>query len=495
MASADVMKPVKDGGVAASQDGPQTPASILHRVVDEGIENIDYRFIDIQGTWHHFTTPVGQLSRSVFVDGVGFDGSSIRTWKEIHESDMLVLPDPKTARIDPFFKHKTLVMICDIIDTVTREVYHRDPRTVAKKCIDYLRSTGIGDQAYFGPEAEFFVFDEIRFSNPTDGSGAAYTINSSEAHWNSGKESDLGNLAFKIRAKGGYFPTPPADTLQDYRADVAQTLEAMGIEVEALHHEVASAGQCEIDMRFQSLVDMADNMQWFKYVVKNTARAYGKTATFMPKPVFNDNGSGMHVHISIWEGETNLFAGDVYGGLSDLALHFVGGLVKHARALIAITNPTTNSYKRLVPGFEAPVNMAYSARNRSAAIRIPTYSSNPQTKRIEFRTPDNSCNAYLGFAALIMAGLDGIQNKIDPGKPFDQDIFFTSARDLEGVVTAPMSLDSALDALEADNAWLLKGDVFTADLIETFIDYKRREEVDMMRQRPHPFEFELYHDC
>lgn len=472
-----------------------TPADLMHRVVDENIEYIDYRFIDIQGIWHHLSAPVSQFNESVFTDGVGFDGSSIRTWKEIHESDMLVIPDPGTARLDPFFKLRTLVMVCDIIDTDTREVYHRDPRSVAKKCLEYLRSTGIGDEAYFGAEAEFFVFDEIRFSNPADGSGGMYIINSTEAHWNSGEESELGNLAFKIRAKGGYFPTPPTDTLQDYRAEVAHILEGMGIEVEALHHEVASAGQCEIDMRYQSLLEMADNLQWFKYVVKNTARRHRKTATFMPKPIFNDNGSGMHTNTSIWKGDKNLFAGDKYAGLSPLALHFIGGLVKHAQALIALTNPTTNSYKRLVSGFEAPVNMAYSAQNRSAAIRIPTYSDNPKTKRIEFRTPDPSCNPYLAFSAMVMAGLDGIQNKIDPGKPFDKDIFFTSARDLEGIVIAPMSLDQALDALEEDHDWLLKGDVYTADLIETFIDFKRREEVDNLRQRPHPFEFELYHDC
>jgi glutamine synthetase len=472
-----------------------TPADLIRRAVDENIKYVDYRFIDIQGTWHHFTAPVSQFNEAVFKEGVGFDGSSIPAWKEIHESDMLVLPDPRTARLDPFFEAKTLVLLCDVIDAVTKEDYHRDPRSLAKKCIEYLRSTDIGDQAYFGPEAEFFVFDEIRFSNPADGSSSVYSIDSMEAHWNSGEESELGNLAFRIRAKGGYFPTPPTDTLQDYRAEVASILEEMGIEVEALHHEVASAGQCEIDMRYGTLLEMADKLQWFKYVVKNTARRKRKTATFMPKPVFNDNGSGMHMNVSLWKGDKNLFAGKKYAGLSQQALYFIGGLVKHARALIALTNPTTNSYKRLVPGFEAPVNMAYSASNRSAAIRIPTYSDNPNTKRIEFRTPDPSCNAYLAFSAMVMAGLDGIQNKLDPGEPFDKDIFFTSARDLEGVVTAPMSLDQALDALEEDHDWLLKGEVFTTDLLKTFIDYKRREEVDNMRQRPHPFEFELYHDC
>ncbi|MFC1482045.1 type I glutamate--ammonia ligase [Candidatus Neomarinimicrobiota bacterium] len=471
-----------------------TPAEISTLIKEEEIEFVDYRFIDIQGTWHHFSTSVSQWDESIFTDGVGFDGSSIRAWKEINESDMLIVPDPKTARIDPFFERKTLVMICDILDTIDKKIYHRDPRSIAHKCIDYMTSTGIADQAYFGPEAEFFVFDEIRFSNPNDGSGAVYTINSDEAHWNSGADTEGGNLANKIRAKGGYFPTPPADTLQDYRADVATILEDMGIEIEALHHEVASAGQCEIDMRYQPLIEMADNLQWFKYVVKNTARMYGKTATFMPKPVFNDNGSGMHANVSIWKGGKNLFAGDKYAGLSQEALWFIGGLIKHARPLIAITNPTTNSYKRLVPGFEAPVNMAYSARNRSAAIRIPTYSDNENTKRLEFRTPDPSCNAYLAFSAMIMAGLDGIQNKLDPGEPLDKDIFFTSARDLEGVIIAPMSLDQALDDLEADHDWLTKGDVFTKDMIATFIDFKRREEVDTMRQRPHPYEFELYHD-
>ena len=472
-----------------------TPADLVRRVAEEDIDYVDYRFIDIQGAWHHLSTPVSQFNESVFRDGVGFDGSSIRTWKEIHESDMIILPDPTTARLDPFFKDRTMVMVCDIIDAVTKDVYHRDPRSIAKKCLAYLESTGIGDQAVFGPEAEFFVFDEIRFSNPADGSGAVYAIDSEEAHWNSGEESELGNLAFKIRAKGGYFPTPPTDTLQDYRAEVSRILEEMGIEVEALHHEVASAGQCEIDIRYEPLVEMADNLQWLKYVVKNTARKFHKSATFMPKPVFNDNGSGMHINVSLWKGDKNLFAGKQYAGLSNTALYFIGGLVKHAKALIAFTNPTTNSYKRLVPGFEAPVNMAYSASNRSAAIRIPTYSDNEKTKRIEFRTPDPSCNAYLAFSAVVMAGLDGIQNKIDPGDPFDKDIFFTSARDLEGVVTAPMSLNQALDDLEADHEWLLKGDVFTTDLIQTFIDFKRREEVDNLRQRPHPFEFELYHDC
>lgn len=472
-----------------------TPVDLIKRVAEENIEFVDYRFIDIQGTWHHFSTPVSQFSDSVFNEGVGFDGSSIPAWKEIHESDMLIVPDPTTARIDPFFERKTLVMICDVIDTITKDVYHRDPRSIARKVIEYLKSTGLGDQAYFGPEAEFFVFDDIRFSNPEDGSMALYAIDSDEAHWNSGEEVIGGNLANKIRAKGGYFPTPPADTLQDFRADVAITLETMDIEIEALHHEVASAGQCEIDMRYATLMNMADNMQWFKYIIKNTARKYGKTATFMPKPVFNDNGSGMHTNVSVWNGDKNIFSGDAYAGLSQEALHFIGGMIKHAKALIAITNPTTNSYKRLVAGFEAPVNMAYSARNRSAAIRIPTYSTNPKTKRIEFRTPDPSGNVYLTFSAIIMAGLDGIQNKIDPGEPLDQDIFFMSARDLEGITTAPMSLNQALDCLEADHDWLLKGDVFTKDLIDTFIDYKRREEVDVMRQRPHPMEFELYHDC
>lgn len=472
-----------------------TPNELVRQVADERIEFIDYRFIDIQGTWHHFSVPASQFHESVFTEGVGFDGSSIRTWKEIHESDMLIYPDPTTARIDPFFKNKTLVMICDIIDTVTHEPYHRDPRSIAAKCIEYLKSTGIGDQAYFGPEAEFFVFDEIRFSNPEDGSMAVYSIDSDEAHWNSGNTTEGGNLANKIRAKSGYFPTPPADTLQDFRAYTARVLEELGIEIEALHHEVASAGQCEIDMRYQGLMEMADNMQWFKYVVKNSARVFGKTATFMPKPVFNDNGSGMHINVSLWMGDKNIFAGDKYANLSQEALWFIGGIIKHAKALTAITNPTTNSYKRLVPGFEAPVNMAYSARNRSAAIRIPTYSENPKTKRIEFRTPDPSANAYMAFSAVVMAGLDGIQNKIDPGDPLQEDIFFMSARDLEGIVTAPSSLDHALNALEADQEWLIKGDVFTQDLLDAFIDFKRREEVDAMRQRPHPFEFELYHDC
>jgi glutamine synthetase len=404
---------------------------------------------------------------------------------------MLVVPDPETAVLDPFYETTTLSLICDIYDPVTKERYQRCPRYIASKAESYLQSTGIADTAYFGPEAEFFLLDDIRF-----GSGiqkAFYTIDSREGIWNSGREEGP-NLGYKPRLGEGYFPVPPHDSMADIRNEMMEVLGTMGIEVEAAHHEVATGGQMEIDLRFGSLLKTADQMMMYKYVVKNVARRHGKTVTFMPKPLYSDNGSGMHVHVSLWNGELPLFYGENYANLSEMALHFMGGVLQHARALIALTNPTTNSFRRLVPGFEAPVNLAYSQRNRSAAIRIPVYSRNPSTKRIEFRCPDPSCNPYLAFTAILMAGLDGIQNKTDPGEPLDKDIYDLPPEELANVPAAPASLEEALECLRDDHEFLLKGDVFTQDIVNTWIDYKMENEIREMRLRPHPFEFSLYYD-
>ncbi|MFB3118385.1 MAG: type I glutamate--ammonia ligase, partial [Myxococcota bacterium] len=428
----------------------------------------------------------------VFEDGFGFDGSSIRGWQAINESDMLMIPDPSTAFMDPFFEHSTLVMICDIVDPITRERYSRDPRYIASKAENYLKQSGIGDTAYFGPEAEFFVFNSARFH--TSENEGYYHIDSIEGKWNSGREEGGANLAYKTRYKEGYFPLPPADSMQDLRTEMVLEMEKLGIVVEAHHHEVGTAGQAEIDMKFTTLVKMADQVLNYKYIVKNVARKNGVTATFMPKPLFEDNGSGMHTHQSLWKGGKPLFAGDGYGGFSQLGLHYVGGILKHSRALAAFSNPTTNSYKRLVPGFEAPVNLALSTRNRSAACRIPMYSDNPKAKRIEVRYPDPSCNPYLTFAAMLMAGLDGIENKIDPGEPLDKDIYALSPQEAEGIPVMPASLEEALMELEADHEFLLRGNVFTEDALEMWISYKREKEIDPIRLRPHPHEFELYFD-
>lgn len=453
---------------------------------------VDLRFIDWPGSWQHCSFPVGQIDESVFEDGLGFDGSSIRGWQGIQESDMLMVPDPSTAFIDPFYQHPTLVMICDIVDPITKERYSRDPRWIATKAENYLKQTGIGDTAFIGPEAEFFVFNHARFStSPNEG---YFHIDSREGVWNSGAEEGGSNLAYKTRHKQGYFPVPPSDTLQDVRSEMCLEMEKLGITIEAQHHEVGTAGQCEIDMKFEPLVKMADQLCIYKYVVKNVARLHGMTATFMPKPVFEDNGSGMHTHQSIWKDGKPLFAGDGYAGLSDLGAWYIGGVLKHSRALAAFTNPTTNSYKRLVPGFEAPVNLALSARNRSAACRIPMYSASPKAKRVEVRYPDPSCNPYLAFAALLMAGIDGIENKIDPGEPLEKDIYALSPEELKAVPTMPGSLEEAIAELEQDHDFLLKGDVFTEDAIQTWLEYKRTEEVDPVRLRPHPHEFELYFD-
>ena len=453
----------------------------------------DFRFCDFLGTWQHCSYPMSEIDESVFEDGLGFDGSSIRGWQAIHESDMLVVPDAATAFIDPFFAHPTIVFICNIVDPVTHQPYSRDPRHVARKAEAYLQKTGLGDTAYFGPEAEFFVFGHARFSTGAD--HGLYQLDSIEAVWNSGKEEDGKNLAFKTRHKQGYFPVPPADTLQDVRAEMVLAMEGMGIRIEAHHHEVATAGQCEIDMRFDSLVGMADKLMKYKYVVRQVARKHGLVATFMPKPIFGDNGSGMHVHQSLWKGGKPLFAGKGYAGLSDLALHYIGGVLEHSRALAAFTNPGTNSYKRLTPGFEAPVNLALSKRNRSASCRIPLYSENPAAKRVEVRYPDPTCNPYLSFAAMLMAGLDGVRKKTSPGEPLDQDIYEMSPHELARIPTMPGSLDEALAELEAGHAFLREGDVFTQDVIDTQIGYKRKNEIDAMRLRPHPHEFELYFDA
>ena len=447
--------------------------------------------MDFPGLWQHFTIPVKKLDEDVFEEGIGFDGSSIRGWQAINESDMLVMPQPETAILDPFTEVPTLSMICNIVDPITREDYSRDPRNVARKAVNYLKSTGIADTAFFGPEAEFFIFDDVRFDqNPHEG---YYHVDSIEGEWNRGRVENP-NLGYKLRHKEGYFPVPPADQMMDLRNEMMVVLIECGIDVEAQHHEVGTAGQAEIDLRFQELVTMADAMLMYKYIIKNVAKRRGKTVTFMPKPVFADNGSGMHTHLSLWKEGEPLFAGSGYAGLSDMGLHTIGGILKHAPAVLAFTNPTTNSYKRLVPGFEAPVNLAYSQRNRSACCRIPMYSPSPKSKRVEFRCPDPSCNPYLAFSALLMACIDGIQNKISPGEPMDKDIYDLPPEEAAEVAQTPGSLDEALTALERDHEFLLRGDVFTEDVIETWISYKRENEVDALRVRPHPYEFCLYYD-
>ncbi len=468
-----------------------TPKEVLGMAKKNGVKIVDLRFMDFPGLWQHFSVPIRELEESSFEDGFGFDGSSIRGWQPIHASDMLVIPDAATAKMDPFYEAPTLVLICDIADPVTREPYTRDPRNIAKKADAYLKSSGLGDVAYIGPEAEFFIFDDIRFESTRF--GAFYEIDSIEGAWNTGRDEGP-NLGYKPRHKEGYFPVPPMDKFQDLRTEMVLTLEELGIETEAQHHEVATAGQSEIDMRFKPLLQMADQLMWFKYVLKNVAYRNNHTVTFMPKPLFEDNGTGMHTHISIWNGDQPLFAGDKYAGVSQEALYAIGGILKHARALCAFTNPTTNSYKRLVPGFEAPVNLAYSSRNRSAAVRLPMYSTSPKAKRIEFRTPDPSCNGYLAFSAILMAVIDGIQNKIDPGDPLDKDIYNLPPEELAEIPSAPGSLDEALEALKADQEFLLKGDVFTQDAIDMWIEYKTENEINDVKLRPHPHEFYLYYD-
>jgi glutamine synthetase len=468
---------------------------VLEFAKKNNVVMVDLKFTDWPGLWQHFSVPLHELEESSFEDGFGFDGSSIRGWQAIHASDMLVVPDPETALLDPFCDAPTLSLLCDIVDPITRESYTRDPRFIAKKAANYLKTTALGDTIYFGPEAEFFVFNQARFeTGPNIG---YYEVDSVEGRWNTGRAEDFGqpNLAYKPRYKEGYFPVPPTDSQQNLRTEMVVEMEKLGIIIEAQHHEVATAGQAEIDMKFSPIVEMGDRLMLYKYVVKNVARRNGLTATFMPKPLFDDNGSGMHCHQSIWKDGKPLFAGDKYAGLSDMALWYIGGILKHAGAIAGFTNPTTNSYRRLVPGFEAPINLAYSSRNRSAACRIPMYSQSPKAKRVEVRFPDPSCNPYLAFAAMAMAGIDGIENKIDPGAPLDKNIYALSPEEAAGVPTMPASLEDALDNLEEDRDFLLKGDVFTSDAIDTWVEYKRESEVSQVRLRPHPHEFELYFDC
>ncbi|HKY71186.1 MAG TPA: type I glutamate--ammonia ligase [Nitrospira sp.] len=454
------------------------------------VQVVDLKFVDLIGTWQHFTIPASELTEDLFKDGSGLDGSSIRGWKAINNSDMLVVPDPATACLDPFTSVPTLSLVGNVVDPISRETYERDPRYIAQKAEKYLQSTKIGDTSYWGPEAEFFIFDQARYDQ-TSHSGY-YHIDSDEGVWNMGQDGI--NLGGKIRHKEGYFPVPPTDTQQDIRSEMILEMEKVGIAIEKHHHEVATAGQAEIDIRFDSLVRTADKMMMYKYIVKNVARRHGKTVTFMPKPIFGDNGSGMHTHQSIWKEGKPLFAGKEYAGVSQMCLHYIGGILKHAPALAAITNPTTNSYKRLTPGFEAPVLLAYSSRNRSAGIRIPMYSPSPKAKRIEVRFPDPGANPYLAFSAMLMAGLDGIENKINPGEPAEKDLYDLEAKEAAKIRTMPGSLDEALSNLEKDHKFLLKGGVFTEDVIEAWIGYKRSREVDAMRLRPHPYEFFLYYD-
>ena len=464
--------------------------SVLEFAKKNNAKILDIRFTDLPGVWQHVSYPIGELDEGSFKDGFGFDASSIRGWQSIHESDMLLIPDPSTAFMDPFRDAPTLVMIADAVEPASKEPYKRDPRNIAKKAEAHVVKSGVADQAFFGAEAEFFIFDSVRFDqNAHEG---YYFIDAEEGRWNSGRESN--NLGYRPRYKEGYFPVPPTDHYQDLRAEMVETMISCGLDIECHHHEVATGGQCEIDQRFDTLIRSADNMMLYKYVIRNVGYRYGKSVTFMPKPIFGDNGSGMHTHQSLWKGGNPLFSGDMYAGLSQMALWYIGGLLKHARALSAIIAPTTNSYKRLVPGYEAPVNLAYSRRNRSAAVRIPMYSASPKAKRIEFRPPDPSSNPYMAFASMMMAGLDGVLNKIDPGEPLDKDIYDLSPEEMKSVPSMPASLEEALGCLEDDHAFLLKGDVFSEELLETFIAYKRKNESDAVRLRPHPYEFALYYD-
>jgi glutamine synthetase len=483
---------VSGNGNGRSASKMTTPKDVIEFAKSQNLQIVDLKFVDLPGTWQHFSTSSHELNEAIFNEGIGFDGSSIRGFQSIHESDMLLMPDPTTAIIDPACTIPTLSIACNVVDPINRQPYSRDPRYVAQKAEAYLKKTGIATTSYFGPEAEFFIFDSVRFDQNQH--FGYYFVDSDEGIWNSGRENNgKPNLGYRTRNKEGYFPVAPADTLQDIRSEIILRLIEAGVGVEVHHHEVATAGQCEIDMRFNSLTNMADSMMLYKYVIKNVARAHNKTATFMPKPLFGDNGSGMHVHQSLWRDDTNLFwDASGYAGLSQSALWYIGGLLKHSPALLGICAPTTNSYRRLVPGFEAPVNLVYSQRNRSAAVRIPVYSTSPKAKRIEYRPPDPSTNPYLAFSALLMAGLDGIQNKIDPGQPMDIDLY--ESEEGKHVKQVPGSLEATLKALEDDHEFLLKGDVFTIDLIETWIELKRKKDVDPVRLRPHPYEYFLYYD-
>ena len=467
------------------------PQEVLQFSKNEGAQQIDIRFTDIPSLQHHVSYPISELDEASFEEGFGMDGSSIRGWAAIHESDMLLVPDPTTAIMDPFAETPTLVMYADVIDPITKQHYERDPRWIAKKAEKFLENSGVGDTAYFGAEAEFFIFDNVRFDQNQH--SGYYFVDAEEGRWNSGREKD--NLGYRPRYKEGYFPVPPTDHYQDLRSEMVQTMIKCGLNIECHHHEVATGGQCEIDQRFDTLVKSADNMMMYKYVIRNVANQYGKTVTFMPKPIFMDNGSGMHVHISLWKDGVNLFWSESgYAGLSDLAVSFIGGLIRHASSVLAFAAPTTNSYRRLVPGYEAPINLIYSQRNRSACVRIPMYSSSPKAKRIVFRPPDPSCNPYLAFSAILMAGLDGIQSRISPPEPIDKDLYDLEPEEKKLVKSTPGSLGEVLKALEDDHAYLLKGGVFTPDVIETWISYKRERELEQVALRPHPYEFYLYYD-
>lgn len=475
-----------------------TPQEVLKMIQDQNIQMIDLKFIDAPGTWQHLTVYHNQIDESSFTSGVPFDGSSIRGWKGIEESDMTMVLDASTAWIDPFMKEPTLSIICSIKEPRTGEWYNRCPRVIAQKAIDYLGTTGIGDTAFFGPEAEFFIFDDVRYDQTAN--EGYYHVDSVEGRWNTGRkgkngEADGPNLGYKTRFKEGYFPVPPTDTFHDMRTEMLLTMAKCGVPVEKQHHEVATGGQCELGFRFGKLIEAADWLMTYKYVIKNVARKYGKTVTFMPKPIFGDNGSGMHCHQSIWKGGQPLFAGDKYANMSDMGLYYIGGILKHAPALLAITNPTTNSYKRLVPGYEAPVNLAYSQGNRSASVRIPLSGDNPKAKRLEFRCPDATSNPYLAFAAMLCAGIDGIKNKIHPGEPLDRNIYELSPEELAKIPSTPGSLELALEALENDHVFLTETGVFSEDFIQNWIDYKLANEVKQLQLRPHPYEFFLYYDC
>jgi glutamine synthetase len=486
---------MSESAQTAADAGAQTAAEVLEFAAQRGVEMVDLKFVDLPGTWQHMTLPLRALNEDDFASGLGFDGSSIRGFQEIHESDMLLIPDPTTGFIDPYYTRATLSLICSVADPVLGEPYARDPRYVAQKAERHLIESSIADIAYFGPEAEFFVFDHIAYEQVEH--RAFYEVDSAEGFWNTGSPAAAGsNLAYKLRQQEGYFPVPPADSLANLRGEMVATMETLGIRCEFHHHEVSSGGQGEIDMRFQPLLKMADQMMVFKYVVKNEAAQAGKTATFMPKPIFEESGSGMHVHQSLWKaGEPLMYGEGGYANLSDLARQYIAGLLTHAPALLAFCAPTTNSYRRLVPGYEAPINLVYSARNRSACVRVPMYHEAPKTKRIEFRSPDGTANPYLAFSALMLAGLDGIRRGLDPGEPLDADIYELPAETLARIGTVPSSLEASLAALEADHEFLCESGVFTEDLIEAYIRYKRIAEVDAIRMRPHPWEFALYHDA
>ncbi|MPY80500.1 MAG: type I glutamate--ammonia ligase [Actinophytocola sp.] len=471
-----------------------SPEEVLRFISDEGVKFVDVRFCDLPGIMQHFTVPASSFDEDAFTDGLAFDGSSVRGFQEIHESDMLLLPDPYTARLDPFRIEKTLILNFFVHDPFTREPYSRDPRNIARKAEEYLSESGIADTAFFGPEAEFYIFDSVRFDSSER--GTFHEIDSIEGWWNTGRDEEGGNRGYKTKFKGGYFPVPPVDHYADLRDQISINLANAGFSVERAHHEVGTAGQAEINYKFNTLLHAGDDLQLFKYIVKNTAWQAGKTATFMPKPLYGDNGSGMHCHQSLWKDGAPLFFDESgYAGLSDTARHYIGGILAHAPSLLAFTNPTINSYHRLVPGFEAPVSLVYSQRNRSACVRIPITGNNAKAKRIEFRCPDSSGNPYLAFSAMVMAGLDGIRNKIEPADPIDKDLYELPPEELANVAQVPADLGSVLDNLERDHDFLLEGGVFTSDVVETWIDFKREHEIDPMRLRPHPYEFALYYDC